>query len=343
MTADALKLGIFGVLITLGITGLALLGLAPFLPNGLPISAAILTVSCLGATDSGALEDLLVILRKNISGGLRHLLEFEAAISTVVTLLVFGFVAGVLQDQARSSGTLLDSQLTGHFLQELWSVGLHITAGIVAALVVGVMAPRLINLVVRSDQMLLLAAVSLAFVAYGLGQILGGGGLIAVFVAGVLFANGKNGIVQFEQQALVKVMHPVNTVAEVTVLLLLGLLVQPAVAFKVLPLGILLAIVLPLARLIAVATISPAACPTWPKRALVSGCGVRAAVPLALAVSMTESLPNLPGMNPELAEPLSTQLLALIFVIVFTDLLLQTFLVRRLFSIMPNGCSPDKA
>lgn len=39
---------------------------------------------------------------------------------------------------------------------------------------------------VRSDQPLLLAAVVLAFVASGFGRMLGGGGLMAVFVAVVL-------------------------------------------------------------------------------------------------------------------------------------------------------------
>jgi hypothetical protein len=44
----------------------------------------------------------------------------------------------------------------------------------------------LFDALVRSDQPLLLAAVVLAFVASGFGRMLGGGGLMAVFVAVVL-------------------------------------------------------------------------------------------------------------------------------------------------------------
>jgi NhaP-type Na+/H+ and K+/H+ antiporter len=149
-----------------------------------------------------------------------------------------------------------------------------------------------------------LVAVALSFVAYGFGQLRGGGGLLAVFVAGVLLCNGRYRIGRFEQQALGLLMHPLNTAAEITVLLLLGLLVKPAALLTVLPLGLALAIVLPLARLLAVWAVMPAPTFPWRDRLVVAGCGLRAAVPLALAVSMTEELPHLRGVAPALAEPL---------------------------------------
>jgi len=183
-------------------------------------------------------------------------------------------------------------------------------------------------------------AVALAFVAFGFGQLLGGGGLLAVFVAGVLLSNGRYRIGRFEQQALGRVMHPLNTAAEITVLLLLGLLVKPAALLTVLPLGLALAIVVPLARLLAVWAVMPASTFPWPDRLVVAGCGLRAAVPLGLAVSMTEELPHLRGVAPALAEPLGAQLLALIFVVVLSDLLLQTVVMRRLLPLRP-GASPS--
>ena len=57
-------------------------------------AAAVLAVCCLGATDSGAIEDLLVALGHSIRGRLSHLLQFEVAVSTLVTLLGFGLVTG---------------------------------------------------------------------------------------------------------------------------------------------------------------------------------------------------------------------------------------------------------
>lgn len=323
-----LRLASLGVLITLAVTGLVLQWLAPLLLPGLPPAAAWLAVCCLGATDSSAIEDLSRALNHGISGRLRQLLLFEAALSIVVTLLCFGVAVGLLQGHLHSDHQGLPGLLTSHLPQQLGVVGLHLVAGLLAGLCVGVVAPRLIDGLVRSDELLLLVAVALAFVAYGLGQLLGGGGLLAVFVAGLSFANGRERVSRFEPQALARVMHPLNTAAEMTVLLLLGLLVQPAALLSVVPLGLLLALVLPLARGVAVAALLPSASFSGQERLVLTGGGLRAAVPLALAVSMTEELPHLRGVTPALAESLGAQLLALIFVVVLVDLLLQPLLLR---------------
>lgn len=337
MTGVGLKLGSLGVLLTLAITALALLALAPLLPAGLPPAAALLTVCCLGATDSGALEDLMAALRHSVSGRLSHLLQFEAALSTLTTLLCFGFAAAVLQGHGHGAHEALHTAVMASLPEQLGAVGLHLITGLAAGLLVGLVAPRLMDRLVRSDQQLLLATVALAFVTYGLGQLLGGGGLVAVFVGGVCLSNGRYRIGRFEPQALGRVMHPFNRAAEITVLLMLGLLVRPAALIAVLPLGLLLAFVLPLARLLAVAVAMPAASSGWRDRLIVTGCGLRAAVPLALAVSMTEELPHLRGVAPALAEPLGAQLLALIFVVVLGDLLLQTVVMRRLLPLRPEA------
>ena len=340
MTAAGLRLAFGGVVITVAITALALLLLAPALADGLPPVAAVLAVCCLGATDSGATGDLLVALGHSIRGRLSHLLQFEVAVSTLVTLLGFGLVAGVLQARPHGNHLALHGLLAGRLIDQLGAIGLHLIAGLLAGLIVGAVAPRLIDGLVRSESLLLLVAVALAFVAFGFGQLLGGGGLLAVFVAGVLLANGRYRIDRFEQQALSRVMHPLNTAAEITVLLLLGLLVQHTALITVLPLGLALAIVVPLARLLAVSVLLPPARFPWPDRLVVAGCGLRASVPLALAVAMTNELPHLRGVAPALADTLGAQLLALLFVVVLADLLLQTAVMHRLLPFKPGTSSP---
>ena len=334
LAGAGLRLGSVGALITLAITALALLVLVPLTTRSLPFSAALLMVCCLGATDSGALEDLLEALRHSIGGRLSHLLQFEAALSTLTSLLGFAFMASILQAVDHSDHQTLHAALMDRLPDQLAAVGLHLFAGAAAGLLVGLLSPRLVDGLVRSEPQLLLVTVALAFVTYGFGQLLGGGGLVAVFVGGVCLSNGRYRIGRFEQQALGRVMHPFNTAAEVTVLLLLGLLVQPAALITMLPLGLLLAIVLPLARLLAVWAVLPSSSIAWRERLILTGCGVRAAVPLALAVSMTEELPHLRGITPAMAEPLAAQLLALIFVVVLVDLLLQTLLMRRLLPLL---------
>jgi len=144
-----------------------------------------------------------------------------------------------------------------------------------------------------------------------------------------LLSNGRYRIGRFEQQALCRVMHPFNTAAEITVLLLLGLLVKPVALLSVLAIGLALAVVVPVARLLMVIVLLPGKRFPWHDRLVVAGFGLRGAVPLALAVSMTEELPHLTGVAAPLAEPLGEQLLALLFIIVLTDLLLQPLLVRH--------------
>ena len=191
MTGAGLRLGCGGVVITVAITAMALILLAPGLAGGLPPAAAVLAVCCLGATDSGAIEDLLVALGHSIRGRLSHLLQFEVAVSTLVTLLGFGLVAGVLQAHPHGDHQALHALVANRLPDQLGAVGLHVIAGLLAGLIVGAVAPRLIDALVRSESMLLLVAVALAFVAFGFGQLLGGGGLLAVFVAGAVLRPGK--------------------------------------------------------------------------------------------------------------------------------------------------------
>jgi cell volume regulation protein A len=247
-----------------------------------------------------------------------------------MALLCFGFVAAILQVQAHGDHQSLHAALTSRLPEQLGALALHVLAGMVAGVAVGGLAPRLIDRLVRSDQQLLLVAVALAFVAFGFGQLLGGGGLLAVFLAGVCLSNGRYRIDRFEQQALGRVMQPFNTAAELTVLLLLGLMVQPEALGSVLPVGLGLALVLPLARLVGVwLVLRP---PAFPRgdRLIVAGCGMRAAVPLALTVSLTEELPHLRGITAAAVEPLADQLLALVFVVVLIDLVLQPLAMRQL-------------
>ena len=328
--AAGLRLGTLGLLITVGITGLALLLLAPALPVGLPAPVVWLAVCCLAATDRGALEDLLVALRHGVRGPLVHLLQFEAALSTVMALLGFGFASAILQGQAHGGNEALQAALASRLPEQLAELALHVLAGLVAGVAVGGVAPRLIDRLVRSDQQLLLVAIALAFVAFGFGQLLGGGGLLSVFIAGGCLSNGRYRIARFEQQALGRVMQPFNTAAELTVLLLFGLMVKPEVLVRVLPVGLALALVLPLARLVGVwVVLRPPAFPRK-ERLIVTGCGLRAAVPLALAVSLTEELPHLVGITAAAVEPLAEQLLALIFAVVLIGLVLQSLAMRQL-------------
>lgn len=329
-----LRLGTLGVVLTLLIVGLVLKLAGPALGGEgltmLPFAAAWLAACCLTPTDSGALEDLLGSLERGLSGRLRHLLHFEAALSTLSALLLFGFLAGFFHAHSPYESLGLGGEAAKDLLSQVSLVGRHVVAGLLAGGLVGALASWLVDKLVRSEPQLLLVAVSLAFVAFGFGQLFGGGGLLAVFIAGMWLSNGHYRLKRFDQHALERVMHPFNTAAELSVLLLLGFLVTPANLIRMVPLGLLLALVLPLARLAGVWVSLGGQAFSNGERWIVGCCGLRGAVPLALAVAMADELPRLVGVPTGSAEDLGALLLALIYVVVLLNLLLQTVVMRRL-------------
>lgn len=329
-----LRLGTLGVVLTLLIVGLVLKLAGPALGGEgltmLPFAAAWLAACCLTPTDSGALEDLLGSLERGLSGRLRHLLHFEAALSTLSALLLFGFLAGFFHAHSPHESLGFGGEAAKDLLSQVSLVGRHVVAGLLAGGLVGALASWLVDKLVRSEPQLLLVAVSLAFVAFGFGQLFGGGGLLAVFIAGMWLSNGHYRLKRFDQHALERVMHPFNTAAELSVLLLLGFLVTPANLIRMVPLGLLLALVLPLARLAGVWVSLGGQAFSNGERWIVGCCGLRGAVPLALAVAMADELPRLVGVPTGSAEDLGALLLALIYVVVLLNLLLQTVVMRRL-------------
>lgn len=76
---------------------------------------------------------------------------------TVLELLL---LAGVLQAQPHGDRQALHGLLTSRLTDQLGAVGLHLIAGLLAGLIVGFVAPRLIDALVRSEPMLLLVAVA---------------------------------------------------------------------------------------------------------------------------------------------------------------------------------------
>lgn len=333
-----LRLATVGVLMSLACMGVVLMASAAPMADGLrlrgeaglPLAAVWLTASCLSATDSAALENLLSGLGLSINGQLGRLLQFEAALSTVMTLLCFGYIAGAFQLDPHADHLSLHVEVAGSMPTQLLMVLRHLLAGVIAGLLVGALAPPLINRLVRSESQMLLLAISLAFVAYGLGQAIGGGGLLAVFAAGMVLSNGRFRFARFDQEALHRALHPFNTAAEITVLLLLGLSVAPSNLVTVLPLGLLLALALTLARLVGVWVALPGQSFPAQERLVVAGCGLRGAVPLGLALATAEELPHLQGIDQPGAEQLAGHLLAVIFLVVLLNQLLQSGLMHGL-------------
>jgi cell volume regulation protein A len=56
---------------------------------------------------------------------------------------------------------------------------------------------------------------------------------------------------------------------------------------------------------------------------LIAWCGLRGAVPLALSFNVTNTIPNLKGLDPDLAIQLAQNCQSIVFIAVILNLLLQ--------------------
>jgi cell volume regulation protein A len=209
-------------------------------------------------------------------------------------------------------------------------------------------------------EQLLILVVSIAFMAYGLGNFFGGGGLVAVFTAGLVMASQSGGkkepshsspqhhhsaqndksvqistnqykSVQSHHQSLQQVLLPFNTTSEFTILLLLGLLVYLPDLLAVLPLVLVTALLLVLVvRPATVGLLGWGSILNSREWLLVACCGMGSAITLALSVNLLEEVLHLCGVPPQMAEALASNLSALVFAVVLINLLLQGLLVPRL-------------
>ena len=298
----------------------------------MPWGAGLLAAACLMATDGSATEDLLQPLRRWLPRDVSDVLQFEAALTNLAAILCFGFISAFFQGQPHGGhGHLHATYGSGVVVEELLNLLKHLFAGVLAGILVGLGASLLIDRLLREHSQLLVLAISVAFVSYGLGNTFGGGGIVAVFVCGLVMSNWRYHDSWVNHEALQKVLLPFNTLAEYTILLLLAFLVHPERMVGILPLGlatglILLFVVRPLAVLI----IHRSSRMNRGALLAISFCGVRAAVPLALSMSLVFEVPELRGVSPAIAETLAQNLAAVVFIVIFVDLVIQGLLARPL-------------
>jgi cell volume regulation protein A len=335
----ALLLSTVGVMVTLFLLAFWLVWLGS--PGGdlvdlawapaMPWGAGLLAAACLMATDSSATEDLLLSLKRWLPREVSEVLQFEAALTNLAAILCFGFIAALFQAQAHGGHGHLHAAYGLGAVQEVLNLLKHVLAGVLSGLLVGLGASVLIDRLLREHSQLLVLAISVAFVAYGLGNLFGGGGIVAVFVCGLVMSNWHYRDSWVNHEALQKVLLPFNTLAEYTILLLLAFLVSPQQLIRILPLGFATALILLLVvRPLAVLIIHRSSRMKRGALLAISFCGVRAAVPLALSLSLVLEVPELGGVSSASAELLGQNLASLVFIVILLDLVIQGLLARPL-------------
>lgn len=261
----AATLATLGVLVTAAVTGVAaawILGWS--LLGGLLIGAIV------GSTDAAAVFAQLRNAGIHIRKRLKSVLEVESASNDPMAIfLTIGLLEVMVNDMPLGLGLL---QLFAMQMGVGAAVGLGIGWGAVAVL-------KRIRLQASGMYPVLVTACGL--LAFGLAANLGGSGFLAIFIAGVVVGNS-----QFAFQRSVFLFHDgMAWLAQITMFVVLGLLIDPMALLEVWKEGLMIALVLMfIARPLAVI---PFLAPFgFSKReiALVSWVGLRGSVPIVLAI-----------------------------------------------------------
>ena len=301
-------------------------GLAPGLADSMPLGAALLIAACLSSTDASATLSVLHQVKRVVPQRVAHLLEFESAVNDPSALILYGIGVSLFTAAGSGPDPLPELAVTGlrDLLQQLGS-------GLLVGLAFGSLSRLVINHFVLEKGQLLVVAMSIAFIDFGCSYYLGGSGFVAVYVTGVFMTNAHYRDPEINHTSIQEVLLPFNTMTEISIFLLFGLLVAPGQLLPSARVGLASAAVLMLlARPLSVLCFQRWSPFNRRDTLLVAWCGLRGAVPLALSYNLVDQIPKLRHVDPLVAEALAQNAQSIVFIVVIVNLLLQGLSLPRL-------------
>ena len=250
-----------GVVITTAVTGSVLVLLL-----SLDWQTALLLGAIVSSTDAAAVFDLL--RRAPLPRRVGAALEVESgANDPFAVILTVGLLATIQGPTSWDDWLVYGTQ--------------QLLGGIVVGLVLGLAGAWLLRTVRLPAQGLApVAAFAIALLTYGAGAAIGASGLFATYLAGIAIGTR----VPRQRRAVRNVATSIASTAEIGLFLMLGLLVFPTELLDVaLPALAVTAVLLLLARPLAVVVSLAPFGFSWREQAVVSWAGLRGAVPIVLA------------------------------------------------------------
>jgi cell volume regulation protein A len=278
-----------------------------------PILEALLLGAILASTDGAAVFGL--VRRIGLDRRLALTLEGEAGLNDpVAILLVISLVAWV----RHPGGQLGDVGVL--FARDL-------ILGLMIGLIVGIVGAVAFKIRwLPSSGLYSVASVALGALALGAAESLGGSGLLAIYVAGMMLGTQA----RRSHKSVTVFQHGLSSLADVALFVTFGLVVSPVQLEAAVPEGVCIALILAFfARPVAVFTLTGGGRFSAAQRVLLSWAGLRGAVGVILAtIPITEGVPG------------SLDYFNVVFVVVLTSAILQGTTVRWLTRTLGLTTSP---
>ncbi len=263
VAAPAVLLATIGVLLTS-----LILGIFAYFILGLDMMTSMLLGAIVGSTDAAAV--FAVFGSKNIKEKLSSTIEAESGTNDPMAVFLTVTIISIIEMPGDNNVFLL-------FLSFFWQMGV----GLLAAIIIGRLAVFVINRIdLEASGLYPVLSLGFAMLAFGVTEVIGASGLLAVYIMAVLMGNRpltyKHSILRFNE-GLAWMM-------QIVMFIMLGLLAFPEELLNYTFQGILMALILMfIARPIGVFLTLIASKYDFKEKVFISWAGLRGSVPIVLA------------------------------------------------------------
>jgi len=305
-------------LATFGVVATALiLGFFAHLIMDLSLYEGFLLGAIVSSTDAAAVFAILRSKGVYLPGKLKQLLELESGSNDPMAVLLTITFARLIQNPDLS----LVSQIPALIMQ--------MGFGLLTGIVIGKFALFAINkMKLGYSGLYPVLTVGIILFAYGITNIIGGSGFLAVYITGLTMSRSDF----LHKKSMVRFYDGLAWLMQITMFLMLGLLVFPSrmIAYWLPALGIAMILII-FARPLAVWLLLLPTKFTSSERSFISWVGLRGAVPIILAI-----YPRIMGL------PNSDLYFNVIFFVVMTSVLIQGTSIPKMAKLLKVSVEPDE-
>lgn len=314
---QGLLLSSVGVLLMIAIMGCFISWLFPNFPGTVTSVVACLTVAAImSSTDATVVFSMLRSKRLRLRENLAPLLELEASSNDPTAYVLTVVMVAILKEihtieAAIAPGT---SIIWPMLLVGLGVLALQLVVGYVLGFVFGYLGTWVVNKIKLSNHALSsIMILCIAFFGSGVSEMLGGNGLITIYLTGILISN-KSNFAYTERRDVRNFFEGLAWLVQLLMFLVLGILARPSIFPQVLVPALLIGLfMLFVARPLSVfITLLPFRKMSWRAKAFVSWVGMKGAGPILFALC-----PVVAGLD------IGHEIFSIVFIVTMLSLLLQ--------------------